>query len=70
MAVAMPSIGSPACWQAVATRTFCASGSRNGPAPSPAIRMPSSTSRTTSASVTPARSASSDADNPFMPRSS
>jgi hypothetical protein len=52
---------------ATARRTFGTSTSRNGSAPSQATRMPSSTSRTTSASVMPARSASGCADSLFMP---
>ena len=70
MAAAIPSIGSPACSQAVARRTFWTSVARNGPAPSLATRMPRSTRRRTSASVTPARSASPCADSPFMSPSS
>jgi hypothetical protein len=65
-AAAIASMGSPACSHPAARRTFCTSVSRNGPAPSLGTKMPSSTSRATSGSVTPARSASPDADSSFM----
>jgi hypothetical protein len=70
MAAAIASMGSPACSHPAARRTFCTSVSRNGPPPSRGTRMPSSTSRSTSAAVTPARSASPAADNSSMPPSS
>src|SRR4030095_8569805 len=69
MAAAIASIGNPARSQAVARRTLGRSTGRTGAGPSRGTRMPRSTRRPISASVTPASLARPAAVRPSMPPS-